>query len=80
MSPDSSPAVPINAGNWVEVPIDPDRCVVYEPHTRPYSLQRPLMGGFAFGHYRLVQRTFVIAQGLKLLDELLLFTRTGVGQ
>ena len=42
--------------------------------------KRPLMGGFAFGHYRLVQRTFVIAQGLKLLDELLLFTRTGVGQ
>ena len=38
------------------------------------------MGGFAFGHYGLVQRTLIIAQGLKLLDELLLFTRTGVGQ
>ena len=38
------------------------------------------MGGFAFGHYRLVQRTLVIAQGLKLLDELLMFTGTGVGQ
>ena len=38
------------------------------------------MGGFAFGHYGLVQRTLIIAQGLELLDELLMLPGTGVGQ